>query len=277
MCAQAPQPSPLFSVILPTHNRAAMLQRAVAGVLKQTCKAFELIVVDDASTEPYAAQVAELGDPRIRVIRNATNLGAAGSRNVGIAAARGAYLAFLDDDDEWLSTFLTATHDVLKDTGPDVGMSWSGVIYVDYPPDPGKAPRVRVVEFATQFADKAALVREMVPIAMSYGVTIKRACLAAVGGFDGTLRTTEDSDMFLRILIAGFTPAVIPGVHAVVHNHIGPRVTGVALNACRIQETERLMSTYAGFLDEYADARTLLTALLDRLVRRETGPQAPHH
>jgi glycosyltransferase involved in cell wall biosynthesis len=277
MSTQAPQSSPLFSVILPTHNRAAMLQRAVAGVLKQTCKDFELIVVDDASTEPYAARLAELGDPRIRVIHNPANMGVAGARNVGIEAARGVYLAFLDDDDEWLSTFLKATHEVLKDTGPDVGMSWSSVIYVDYPPDPGKAPRVRVEEFATRFADKAALVRELLPIAMSFGVTVKRACLDAVGGFDATLRTTEDSDLLLRLVIAGYTPVVIPGVHAVVHNHVGPRLTGVGHNACRIQETERLLNTYAGFLDEYVDARDLLLAHLDRLMRREAGLQAPHH
>lgn len=95
---------PLVSVYLPTHNRVELLRRAVESVRTQTYKNLELIVVDDASsdaTPAYLSQVAA-ADPRLRVLRNATNLGQARSCNHAIAIARGSYVTGLDDDDYFL-------------------------------------------------------------------------------------------------------------------------------------------------------------------------------
>lgn len=94
--------SPLVSVVIPVFNRQDVLRRAIASVRAQTLNCYELIIVDDGSTEPIADAIAEvLKQPIARLLRHETNRGAAASRNTGARAARGRYLAFLDSDDEW--------------------------------------------------------------------------------------------------------------------------------------------------------------------------------
>lgn len=96
--SEATADAPLFSVIIPTHERPAMLAEAVASVLGQTLVDWELIVVDDGSpTKPELR-----ADPRIRMLTNAESRGPAASRNRGIEVATGHFLAFLDDDDVWV-------------------------------------------------------------------------------------------------------------------------------------------------------------------------------
>lgn len=104
---QADDRAPLFSVIIPTHDRQRMLDEAVASVSAQGCADWELIIVDDASPTP--ATVPD--DPRIRVLRHERSLGPTGARNRGMQAARGRYLAFLDDDDAWTPQRLERARD----------------------------------------------------------------------------------------------------------------------------------------------------------------------
>jgi glycosyltransferase involved in cell wall biosynthesis len=98
-CAQ-----PLVSVVLPTHNRAALLARAIDSVLAQTHAALELIVVDDASSDGTRETVLSVNDKRVRYLRHAHNRGGSAARNTGVRAATGEYVAFLDDDDTWQPT-----------------------------------------------------------------------------------------------------------------------------------------------------------------------------
>src|SRR4051812_15907200 len=88
-------PAPLFSIVLPTRNRPEMLREAIESVLVQTVTDWELLIVDDASDVPATC----IDHPRISLIRCSKSTGPAGARNAGVAAARGKYLAFLDDDD----------------------------------------------------------------------------------------------------------------------------------------------------------------------------------
>ena len=92
----------LVSVILPTYNRASFLSRAIQSVLDQTYPQWELIIVDDASTDNTRAVVLAFEDPRIHYLHHEMNLGQCSARNAGINASRGGYYAFLDSDDEWL-------------------------------------------------------------------------------------------------------------------------------------------------------------------------------
>lgn len=92
---------PLVSAIVPTHNRAALVVRAVRSIMAQTYRNLEIIVVDDASTDGTQTAIERLGDDRIRYVRHDSNKGGSAARNTGIRHARGAYIAFLDDDDEW--------------------------------------------------------------------------------------------------------------------------------------------------------------------------------
>lgn len=93
--------SPLVSVIIPTFNRAGLLQRAIESVREQTYQNLEIIVVDDASTDDTMQVVANIKDNRIRYVRHTCNRGGSAARNTGIHEATGDYIAFLDDDDEW--------------------------------------------------------------------------------------------------------------------------------------------------------------------------------
>ena len=91
----------LVSVIMPVYNAVTTVARAVESVLHQTYPHFELIVVDDASTDASADIISAFTDERIRLIRHASNRGVGSARNTAIAAARGDWVAMLDADDEW--------------------------------------------------------------------------------------------------------------------------------------------------------------------------------
>lgn len=93
---------PLVSVIIPSHNRAGLVSRAVRSVLDQTHQAIEVIVVDDGSTDDTGTVVRGIADSRVRYLRHEQARGACAARNSGIDAAQGEWMAFLDDDDRFL-------------------------------------------------------------------------------------------------------------------------------------------------------------------------------
>ncbi|MCA1979804.1 MAG: glycosyltransferase [Thiobacillus sp.] len=118
---------PTLSVIVPTHNRPALLAEALASLVAQTCADWEAVVVDDASSP--AVPTAQ-GDPRIRVVRQNPGQGGAAAKNRGIAEARGNVIAYLDDDDLYDPDYLTRALDLLERRADvDVvfmGVSWFG-------------------------------------------------------------------------------------------------------------------------------------------------------
>ncbi len=89
-----------FSVIVPVYNRERVLGRCISSVLSQGFADFEIIVVDDASTDASLARIGEFADPRLRILRHPANRGVGPTRNTGIAASRGEWLILLDSDDE---------------------------------------------------------------------------------------------------------------------------------------------------------------------------------
>lgn len=112
--------APLVSVVMPAWNAAGFIHEGIASVLAQTLADFELVVVDDASTDDTAAVVQAIGDPRIVLLRLATNSGAVGARNAGIAIARGRYIALLDADDLAQPQRLARQVELLERSGADL-------------------------------------------------------------------------------------------------------------------------------------------------------------
>lgn len=94
----------LISVIIPTYNRAALVKRAIESVLAQTYSRLEIVVVDDASSDDTANVINSMRDGRIRYLPQQENAGASTSRNIGVQAATGEYVAYLDSDDTWEPT-----------------------------------------------------------------------------------------------------------------------------------------------------------------------------
>lgn len=129
----APPLRPTVSVILPTHNRGALLPRAVTSVLNQTWHDLELVVVDDASTDSTPGVLADLAraDSRIRSVRREQSQSDGNSenpRNAGLAVARGDYLAFLDDDDRYRPAFLERMVAFLS-SRPRVGLAYCDTVF----------------------------------------------------------------------------------------------------------------------------------------------------
>ena len=101
---------PYFSVIIPTYNRAHSIRKAVDSVLTQSFQDFEIIIVDDASTDHTKEVVAKINDNRIHYILNSTNQERCVSRNIGVSKAKGEYICFLDSDDYHLPDHLEKLH-----------------------------------------------------------------------------------------------------------------------------------------------------------------------
>jgi len=111
------------SVIIPAYNRANIVRETVDSVLRQTYAQFEVIVVDDGSTDNTREVLATYRDPRVRYFYK-TNGGLSSARNFGLSAATGEYIAFLDSDDVWRPWKLSAQVEIFR-RHSDVGMSWS--------------------------------------------------------------------------------------------------------------------------------------------------------
>jgi hypothetical protein len=115
------------SILIPLYNKAPYIHRALASIFAQTLADFEVIVVDDGSTDGGAELVAGCPDARLRLVRQA-NAGPGAARNRALAEAGGDYVAFLDADDEWLPSFLAKSVGVLEQQGPAVAAVASGYI-----------------------------------------------------------------------------------------------------------------------------------------------------
>ena len=118
------------SVLLPTHNRANLLGRAIRSVLSQTYKNLELIIIDDFSIDNTQAVISHYSrmDDRIVSILNHQNMGLAKTRNRGLEIAKGVYLATLDDDDEWIDTNkLIKQLKVCRNGGNEIGIVATGI------------------------------------------------------------------------------------------------------------------------------------------------------
>jgi glycosyltransferase involved in cell wall biosynthesis len=187
---------PAVSIVLPTHNRAALLDRSIRSVLGQTYTDFELIVVDDGSTDETAGVVAGFRDPRIRYLPLARKTGAGPARNAGIRAARAKFLAFQDSDDEWLPSKLAAQVAAFARAPGGVGVVYSDMrrILSDGTETYAAAPDVtsgRLINRAIAFYQVANLGIQ--------STLIRRECLEDVGYFNEDLPALEDLEMFIRL------------------------------------------------------------------------------
>jgi len=191
--------APLVSVIIPVHNGTAVLSDALTSVRQQTCQNFEVIVVDDGSSDGSHALAQKFADEdcRIKVLRQ-PNGGVSVARNMAIARARGELIAFLDADDVWLPGKLAAQLDLLKQE-PRVNLLFTDYFYGD-----GRNNFDRRYSNADKFPN-GDVGRRLIYFNLfgTSTVIIKRETLDAVGWFDVELSVAEDWDMWLRIAERG--------------------------------------------------------------------------
>lgn len=118
--ALAPDAQPLISVLIPAYNHARFVRAALDSVLQQSWRNLELIVIDDASPDATWQVLQECTDPRVRLLRNESNLGSHGTLNAALQQARGEFIAILNSDDLFLPARLAACHAALQASGADL-------------------------------------------------------------------------------------------------------------------------------------------------------------
>lgn len=192
------QKNPMVSVIIPTYNRANLIERAIRSVQCQTYEDFEIIVVDDGSTDGTKEVVQGIDDERIKYIKSPVNRGQANARNIGIRRAKGKYIAFQDSDDVWLSEKLEKQVKVLEQADETVGMVYTMFQYQNgqendarpYPPKELSLDIKRGFIFPHLFAGNL--------VGMPT-VLIRREIIDKVGMFDTKFSCLEDYEWVLRI------------------------------------------------------------------------------
>jgi glycosyltransferase involved in cell wall biosynthesis len=182
--------SELISVILPTYNRALDLKKAIDSVLIQSYKNFELIVVDDGSKDETFKIIDQIKDKRVSLIKHETNKGAAASRNTGIKASKGNYIAFLDSDDTWHSEKLERQYEFFSKADDSIG---GCVTYYD-------------LMYSNKIIKRQILIQEdfykqsLLGCNLSPGSTLmfKKECLNKVGFQNEDLKRFEDWEWQIR-------------------------------------------------------------------------------
>ena len=184
--------TPRISVILPVHNRADVLARAIQSVLDQSLAAFELIVVDDGSTDGSAGVARSFGDERIKVIELGENRGGNAARNAGVRAATAPLIAFLDSDDTYLPEKLERVVGEF-DHRPDLELLVDSFVKVQ--PSGKRVTRTNPVIRDRETFRKALFTRQLWKATPS--ITVRRDAMLAFM-FDETLRRLQDFDFLIR-------------------------------------------------------------------------------
>ena len=209
---------PLVSVVVPTHNRAPLLRRAIDSVLEQTYRNLDLIVVDDASEDDTAEVVASFDDRRVRYYRHETNRHVSATRNTGIEHSRGEYVAFLDDDDEWLPTKLEKQVRLMNAAPDDVGLVYCWMDYFD-----GQGRKVSEVH-PTLRGNVFDQVLDRQRLGNSSTLLVRTSVVKEMCGFDELLRRGNDGD-FIRRVCLRYAVDLVPEVLVRVNVGHGPRIS----------------------------------------------------
>jgi len=184
------------SIIIPTYNCSSLLERAIKSVLAQTYENWELIIVDDGSTDGTKDLVANFRkiEPRIKYIWQNNSGAPARPRNTGIKSASGEYIAFLDHDDEWLPNKLEKQVALLENS-PEIAFVSCNVIVVS----PKRSELISSPKYKGENFLKKMLEKNLILTASS--VVVRREIFDKVGLFDETLKFADDWDMWVRIAL----------------------------------------------------------------------------
>ena len=187
---------PLISVIIPLYNKAPHIKRAIDSVLQQTFQDFELIIINDGSTDGSEHIVSEYNDSRIHLI-NQKNQGVSAARNNGVNHSKSDFVSFLDADDEWLPEFLE-TILKLREVYPNAGVYGTGCIYVG---DNGESmsvchPELGVRVLNSYYKEKNNHVGLMVYITAA---AVDKRVFQSIGGFSEKMKRSEDEDFLARM------------------------------------------------------------------------------
>lgn len=185
------------SIVMPVYNQELYIGQAIQSVLDQTYPDFELIIIDDGSTDGTPDRIRTFTDTRIRYIFQ-DNQERSAARNLGLSMAKGTYVAFLDADDFWLPTYLERQVAEL-DARPECGLSHTWVYDTDITGRPLRVGGDGASDAASHEEFTRALLIEN--LMSSIAVVIRKECLESTGCFDTKLRQSEDWELWIRIAL----------------------------------------------------------------------------
>jgi glycosyltransferase involved in cell wall biosynthesis len=202
-----------LSVVIPVYDRQALCERALRSVRAQSVDGMEIIVVDDFSRTPFTLPAEMASDPSIRVVRHDANRGAGQARDTGVAASRGAWIAFLDSDDYWLPGTLAPRLELAERAfaaSADPMVAYAAGFVLERKASGRSDPRIPLAS-----ADLKDFVSGCW---FAHGSTamLRREAFARVGPTDPGLRRLEDFDWFIRFVSMGGRLEVWPHIAAVI-------------------------------------------------------------
>ncbi|MBP3950070.1 glycosyltransferase family 2 protein [Bacillus suaedae] len=186
--------NPFFTVIMPTYNRSAIMKEAIESVLKQTFSDFEIIVIDDHSTDDTEKVITDLNDERIIYKKNTRQKGGGGARNEGIFSAKGSWIAFLDDDDVWLEEKLEKFYERIAQADAETGLVYSAFTYYDFK---------QRKELKLYSHGKEGWIRDSLLYTNWIGtysaVAIESKLLKELDGLDESFSSYQDLELYVRV------------------------------------------------------------------------------
>lgn len=259
------------SCVIPTHQRDELCLRAVSSVLKQEIVPVEIIVVDDSGRDPERPSLQAIADldPRVHVLPfENPSKSAAASRNFGASRASSSVLAFLDDDDYWLPSYLATALIELERSEADFVVTWGAMLT-----SKGLVHKNWAMETGCRGDDV---------IAGNPGITgsnfvIRRAVFDRVGGFDSEMVVNNDLDFLIRLLDAGATYSVV-SQELVVQDATGAAGSHLSSRGPRqVEGLNRYRAKYASRLTRRQDRILQRQSHIARLVPGTPRPEYARH
>ncbi len=255
----------VVTIVLPAYNASEYLAETIKSVINQTYTDFELLVIDDGSTDDTADIVRDFGkqDSRVRLISQ-ENQGVSVARNTGIKMAQGEFIAFLDADDLWLPNKL-ALHVQHLSANPNIGLSFARVEFMTFDGKPTR--KYSNPPFKNITAKK---LYEENPAVTPSNALFRRMALQKVGGFDGELSGMADSELLLRVKCHGWQVEGIDEVLVLYRTNLA----GMSSQLYKMEEDWNLLSqkvnAYAPELifDHYKQSKAMFFRYLARRALR---------
>lgn len=201
--------SPQVTVIIPTYNRAHLVKDAVESVLNQTYQDFELIVIDDGSTDNTREVLAVYKDKLTYIYQD--NQGRSSARNHGIKLGIGEYIAFLDSDDVWFPDKLERQVPVLESAPPDVVLvhGYKCIVDENLQPLPGWELKLRKSYTLAEKGEETYENYLYFNCIFTSTILVRKTTIIEIDGYDASIGSLEDFDLYLRLLLKGYNFAFI--------------------------------------------------------------------
>lgn len=190
---------PEFSVVIPLYNKEHFVKKTIQSALDQTFQEFEVIVIDDGSTDNSLRKVEEFDDERIRVYKQ-ENKGASSARNKGVELAKNNWIAFLDADDIWYKDHLEELNKSIKTFPKAQVVSNAYEIALNH-------NFIKKPKFSKKLPDNTSIIEDYFsfsfinPLFWTSSLAVKKKCFETIGGFDTKINSGQDTDLICRLAL----------------------------------------------------------------------------